>query len=325
VEPRPALHVAAEADRVSLLRPALLEAELRGPSQIDSFLQDDAQVDILWVIDNSGSMDNERARLSAAFTRFVDSLTREQLSFHIAVTTTDMTKLGMGFSGEFIGPPSVIDNDTLDPVAAFRSHVTMPASRVEDEQGLNAALTALTEPLLSGANAGFLRDGADLAIIIVSDEDDSSLGEPAYFARRLRGLKGIGNEDTVSVSAVVGERPSGCVSPDDVGILWAEATAGTRYLEVAALTKGIQASVCAPDYRATLEELGLRFSGLRRIFPLSASPRSATLRVDVDGVAIPNNAATGWSYDAATLSVQFLGSYVPPPGSVVQIRYDLQV
>ncbi|MDF1565158.1 MAG: VWA domain-containing protein [Deltaproteobacteria bacterium] len=325
IEPEPALHVGADQDRVQLLRPELLPPELRGPSQIDAFLQDDAQVDILWVIDNSGTMDNERDRLAAAFTRFIDSLTREQLSFHIGVTTTDMIQVGMGFRGELIGPPTVIDTDTPDPVASFRSHVTMPDSRVQDEQGFSAALAALTEPLISGANAGFLREGADLAVIIVSDEDDNSLGDVDHYARRFKALKGVGNEDTVSVSVVVGERPSGCVSPDDVGILWAEADNGERYHQVAALTGGIDASVCAADYRATLEELGLRFSGLRRIFPLSASPRVATLRVTVDGLAVPRDAAAGWTYDGPTLSIQFLGNYVPPPGSVVEIRYDLSV
>lgn len=325
VEAAPAPHASAGQGRVRLVQPDLGMPEVRGPSQIDGFVQDEAAADILWIVDNSGSMDNERDRLAAAFDRFIRGLTEKQLSFHIGVVTTDMTRAGPGFSGELLGPPTVITNDTADPVGAFTTHVQLPPSRVEDEQGLAAALAALTEPLVSGANAGFLRPEADLAIIVVTDEDDSSLGEPSHYARRLRALKGLGNELTVSFSAVIGDLPDGCVSPGDENILWGEAEAGTRYAEVAQETGGIVASVCAGDWSRTLTDLALQFSGLRRIFPLSAKPVDASLRVEVDGRPVARSRDDGWVYDAQTLSIQFLGTYVPPPGSTVRIRYDLEV
>ena len=131
--------------------------------------------------------------------------------------------------------------------------------------------------------------------------------------------------DTISVSVVAGDAPDGCISPDDVGILWAEASSGERYHEMALDTGGIIASVCAADYQTTLKDLGLQFSGLRRIFPLSANPRVNTLRVTVDGLAVPRDATVGWTYDALTLSIEFSGNYVPAPGSIVEIRYDLSV
>ncbi|RMG19810.1 MAG: VWA domain-containing protein [Deltaproteobacteria bacterium] len=325
VEVSPAIHRAADQGRVRLLRPDLLPPEIRGPTQIDGFVQDDAIVDILWVVDNSGSMDNERARIAAAFQRFIASLDSEQVDYHIGVTTTDMRQTGPGFRGELIGPPTVISRDTPDPVGTFTDHVTLPPSRVEDEQGFAAALAAVTEPMRSGPNAGFLRDEADLAIIVVSDEDDGSLGEPEHYVRRFRSLKGPGNEDTVTFSAVIGDVPDGCVSPGDENILWADAEPGVRYEKAAALTGGIVASVCSASFDRTLERLGLAFSGLRRIFPLSAIPIESSIRVEVDGVPIPRNPMTGWGYDAATRSITFLGRYVPPPGAEILIRYDLDV
>lgn len=321
----PAPEAAAPQGRVALEKPTIGPPQVRGPTQIDGFVQDDATVDILWVIDNSGSMANKRDRLAKSFDQFIRTLTTEQVSFHIGVTTTDMTKTGAGFSGQLIASPTVITNTTPNPVAAFTDHVTMPPSRVEDEQGLAAGLAAVTEPLASGANAGFLRPNANLAIIVVSDEDDHSLGDPAYFARRFRALKGVGNEDTVTYSAVAGDLPDGCVAPGDQNLLWGKAKAGKRYKKVTDLTHGIFASICAADFNDTLTTLGLAFAGLRRIFPLSATPVVSSLQVFVNNVAVGQSRTNGWIYDATSLSIQFLGNFVPPPGATIEIHYDLKV
>ncbi len=321
----PAQEVAAPQDRVTLLKPDLGPAAVRGPTQIDAFLQSDARVDILWIIDDSGSMVNKRARLAKAFDQFITTLVGEQVDYHIGVTTTDMDKVGPGFDGQLMANPAVITKDTPDPVAAFTSEVSMPANRVQNEEGLAAGLAAVTDPNASGPNKGFLRPGADLAMIVVSDEDDHSFGDPAYYERVFRELHGPGNEDTISFSAVIGDVPKGCTAPGDQNLLYGEAQPGTRYQAVAKATHGIVASVCSADFNTTLQKLGLSFSGLRRIFPLSADPAPGSLQVQVDGVAVPQNAKTGWTFDAGTRSVQFLGSYVPPPGSTVRIRYELKV
>jgi hypothetical protein len=321
----PAPEVAAPQDRVTLLKPDLGPAAVRGPTQIDAFLQSDARVDILWIIDDSGSMVNKRARLAKAFDQFITTLVGQQVDYHIGVTTTDMDKVGPGFAGSLMANPAVITKDTPDPVAAFTNEVTMPANRVQDEQGLAAGLAAVTEPNISGPNKGFLRPGADLAMIVVSDEDDHSFGQVAYYERVFRELHGPGNEDTISFSAVIGDVPNGCVAPGDQNLLYGEALPGTRYQEVAKATGGIVASVCSADFANTLQKLGLSFAGLRRIFPLSADPAPGSLKVDVDGVPVGQSVTNGWIYDSATRSVQFLGSYVPPPGSTVRIRYDLKV
>ncbi len=49
-----------------------------------------AQVDILWVIDNSGSMCQEQEILAQNFDLFIDEIDKGNLDFHIGVTTTDM-------------------------------------------------------------------------------------------------------------------------------------------------------------------------------------------------------------------------------------------
>ncbi len=316
-------HVAADLDRVDLVRPELFPPEVRGPTQIDAYLQGDARVDILWVIDNTGTMENNRRRLAEAFDEFISTLLDEQIDYQIGVTTTDMTREGPGYQGELFDEPRIISPDHPDPASAFRSHVDIPATRLREEAGLAASLAALTEPHLTGANAGFIREEADLAVVIVSDEDDLSLGEPEYFVRRFRALKGAGNERRISVSVIIGDVPDGCVPPGDEHLWKAEAAPGFRYEIVAGGTGGLVESICTVDFTDSLVRLGLRFAGLRKVFPLSAQPQEDTIRVEVDDNVIERDPLSGWSWDVDSLSIQFLGGYVPPPGSHVRIFYQL--
>lgn len=48
------------------------------------------QLDLLWVIDNSGSMCQEQAQLRENFGLFIEGLAAEQADFQLAITTTDM-------------------------------------------------------------------------------------------------------------------------------------------------------------------------------------------------------------------------------------------
>jgi hypothetical protein len=48
----------------------------------------EAQLDMLWVLDNSGSMCEEQEELRDEFTTFLQSLTQKPIDFHMAVTTT---------------------------------------------------------------------------------------------------------------------------------------------------------------------------------------------------------------------------------------------
>ena len=48
------------------------------------------KLDMLWVVDNSGSMCQEQKTLRDNFNLFIEKLNETNLDFHIGVTTTDM-------------------------------------------------------------------------------------------------------------------------------------------------------------------------------------------------------------------------------------------
>jgi len=291
-------------------------------TQIDLLRQADGVVDILWVVDDSGSMANERRRLVNNFNRFVQELINYRVDFQMGVTS-----IVSNDGGRLRGMPGIITNRTTDPRAVFETNTTFPASRSRWEQGLRMAQFALTAPNTNpgGPNAGFIRPNAALAVIVVTNEDDSSFGTTEYYGRTLRGLKGAGNENLVSFSVIGGPVPNGCIPPGEATLYGSRAEPSFRYTEVATRTGGIIGSICDASFEQTLLRIAQALNTLKRVFPITLKPIVSSIRVTVvDGATstmIPRDDVRGWQYRADTNSIVFLGTYVPPPGSTIRIEY----
>lgn len=188
--------------------------------------------DILFVIDDSGSMDGEQLLLKAALSNFITALAASPVAndFQIGVTTTSVED----FAGEQLYPvaspapdgtpypdgalvavdPAIVDPALVPPnvatwgaflwtgaagapdpgfygtrihrwdspslVTDFQRNVLVGTSGAGREQPFEAMRLALTAQAAPGAeNDGFLRPGARLAIILISDEDDCSGAQDA--------------------------------------------------------------------------------------------------------------------------------------------------
>jgi hypothetical protein len=284
--------------------------------QVDVQRQSDAIVDILWVVDDSGSMTNQRQTLSNNFSRFLDELLALQVRFQMGVISTNYND-----RGTLRGTTKIITNATPNPRQVFLQNTTFPPSRARLEQGLRMLELALTEPNRSGANAGLLRPNAALAVIVVTDEDDSSYGDPAYYARFLRSLKGPGNENLSSLSIIGGTTPDGCFPPGEEIYFGGLAEPSFRYSSVATKTGGIIGSICEGSFEETLLKIATALNTLRRVFPLSLKPDPTTITVLVNGSPVPRDVVNGWQYRSETQSITFLGNYVPPPGAILRFEY----
>jgi len=284
-----------------------------GTLQVDSYEQKAAaRIDVLWVIDNSGTMYQEQDNLAQNFESFISIIEDSDVDYQIGVISTDMDK--EDHSGKLQGTPKIIQRGP-DARDQFAENVKVGTDGAGNERGLEAAFKALSEPLISGANSGFLREGAALAIIFVSDEDDKSYGMINFYQRIFEQMKGVGNENRVVAGAIVGDQPDGCEN-EETGA----AEPGTRYLMLVQNVGGSIGSICQEDFSTTLNQLGLTVAGLDRKFALSdESPEESTISVKVDGVEIMEDYQEGWQFQNG--SIFFNGSYVPPPGSVVEVEY----
>lgn len=292
--------------------------------QTDVAVQSPGVVDILWVIDDSGSMADERQRLANSFDRFLAELNTAQVTYQIGVTSTNLVDHGV-----LRGTTPIITNSTPDGGSVFADNTTFGASRARWEQGLRMMQEALAGPATSlpdggtWPNAQLVRPNAALAVIVVSDEDDNSFGDPAMYARWLRGFKGKGNENLVSFSTIAGTTPDGCFGPGEDQFFGGQSEPAFRYSAVSQRTGGVIGSVCDSSFENTLIQIAQALNTLRRIFPLSLSPDPSTIHVFINGSEVAASVVNGWLYNADTNSISFLGGYVPPPGAQIRIVYAI--
>jgi hypothetical protein len=167
------------------------------------------ELDLLFVLDDSGSMREEQLALTGTFTAFVDMLTSFDLgpvtSLHFGIVSGDMGTGGYPVTscegdgddgvlqhtptGDVTGCdatyPTFLTLDAAAPDEAFSKDFSCIGSLGEGcgfQQVLAAAEKALTvHTAPGGANEGFLRTDSLIAVIVVTDGDDCSVSDPAIF------------------------------------------------------------------------------------------------------------------------------------------------
>ncbi|WP_373045836.1 choice-of-anchor D domain-containing protein [Vulgatibacter sp.] len=299
-------------------------------TRTDSFQQAErSSVDVLFVIDNSGSMMEEQQAVGEAFDDFINYAVAQGIDYHIGVTTTGITPSGGGWAacpggvdggeGGRLFPATnerarYLTPTTPNAVAVFQANVQVGVCHWWEE-GLEAAYRAVSTPLVDNADApntslsndgnlGFYRPDARLSVIIVTDEDDHSDKEPSFYVNFFRNLKGAANADRVTVHGVLG---NGCSTASGNG---------DRYSQVIAATGGTTESICTTDWGRSLVNLAQETFGFSLRFPLTGTPTGA-VTVRVDGRIVNS----GWTYDGATNSVVFTETTAPAPGSSIDISY----
>ncbi|MFO0599429.1 MAG: VWA domain-containing protein [Myxococcaceae bacterium] len=167
------------------------------------------KLDILFVIDNSNSMKEEQEGVARELTAFIDELKKGggiPSEFNVGVVTTSVYLSGrVGTQTFFVNypkqsgklraipealPDGGFDYDQLtnerllsgtdpDLVTKFGKLVRQGTGGSGQETPFEAVRQALltdliTTPLAQGGNGGFLRDGARLLVVVLTDEDDCS-------------------------------------------------------------------------------------------------------------------------------------------------------
>lgn len=119
-------------------------------------------LDILFVIDNSGSMEQTQAKVSNFAPTFEKVLTEKNYDVRMAVTTTDAF-----YGNQFLNEGCSLCNVQQ---TKFRNDFIVGTSGSGDERAFSSLEAALSSPL----NVGFHRPGAFLSVVIISDGDDFS-------------------------------------------------------------------------------------------------------------------------------------------------------
>ena len=264
----------------------------------DSFISKGpgGKVDILFVDDNSVSMDPEQAALGNKFSSFTASLSTAD--WQVGIITTDCSNGSpFNFCGQlfdFAGLPS--NQYILTPLIpnfldAFKNTIQRPETidcrnaglcPSGTEEGLKSTISAFNQR--NTANAGFFRNDADLAVVYLSDEDERSNAPPAATTpseviNAFNSIWGTTNKKFSAYGIIIQPGDSACLSAQQQQT-GGQANYGTYVDQLASLTNGLTVSVCAADYSLTLKEIADNVTRLSSALDLTNAPIAGTVTVN---------------------------------------------
>jgi hypothetical protein len=284
------------------------------------------KIDILFVDDNSASMETEQNALGSKFSSFSEEL--QGIDWQIGITTTDCSAGTYGICGSLL-QLSGLTQRILTPVTpnflqVFKNTIERPETPncsflgtcpAGFEEPLRASMTAMDKRMTD--NNTFFRTDSDLAIVILSDEDEGS-NSPASLASRPQDLVNKFNSIWPSGKAfkvygiVIKPGDSACLA-QQLGQAGGFGFYGNYISQAVGLTSGITESVCAPDYSVTLKTIGESVRTLTNSVTLSRTPVAGSVTVSFT----PNQAIT-WK----VIGDKVVFDTPPTPGTQINVSYQ---
>lgn len=286
------------------------------PEQVEQFNAQASynnKVDIIFMIDNSSSMLVYQKRLSQEAASLIQSLNNKGLDYRIAVTSSDLRSNGTG--GRLIGLTPYIDRGTPQLIDELKSRIIIGQSGSDIESGLGSLKKALT----STAANDFLREDALLAVIVLSNEDDYSLGELSDYHLFFQNLRpSVSGFDQgwifnfIGVLSINGD----CRTTADFK------EAGLRYMQMVEWSNGYQASICDSTLTLAVSNLEKRLVQVLSTFKLQQVPLLSSLRVYINDKLIVEDPLNGWSYQPTGNAIVFNGQALPSAFDRIRIDFS---
>ncbi|MCK5884082.1 MAG: VWA domain-containing protein [Bacteriovoracaceae bacterium] len=255
------------------------------------------KVDILWMVDNSGSMGDEQAELAYNFDLFINDFLKEEVSFKMGITTTDLRSNYSGVSRcsfDKLTDQAAKSNESQF-IADFKECIKVGTNGYYKEAGLQTSTD-----FLKRYGASFLRDDAYLIVVMISDEREQSSSSVSSYIEQLKSRKN--NPGLVKVYSIV------------------NVNTAPRYIEAADSTGGRKADIKG-DFADILKKMGEKIVDLSSSFALKSLPYDDEIIVTVDGKTI----TSGWVIDTESGTLKFEDGSIPPEGAAITIRYNAMV
>ncbi len=284
----------------------------------DSFRQ---RLDILFVIDDSGSMGTHQDNLAANAGVFADAIVRAKfLDYHVGVINSSMYSFYSNAGGKLVGSPRYVDRTTQDGIAKLAANMIVGTGGDATEAFFDPMVLALSEPLTSGWNLGFSRPDSYLAVIFVTDTDDQSTQNDVQDTYNfLLSLKGNMNKVFIGAAYIPDSEANVCS-----GESW-EITNTDELPEFFRLTNATTFSLCDPDFGQKLADIGRVIAKRATTMYLKKVPKQGTIKVMIGAVEVPQHHDHGWAYNPVMNAIEFgpnIDWDVFPDNSFPQVDFE---
>ncbi len=232
------------------------------------------KVDILFVIDNSGSMAYEQKSMADRVRNFMKII--DGLDWQIAVTTTDARDTQSGGDGKLLPLTGLSNQYILKnnlPIDQAQNILGKTLQRSEtgsgSEQGIRATYRAVERSQSSSnpQHVSFMREGAHFATIVISDEDESdntTKNDPAKLLQLIQGA--YNSQKNFSFHSII-TIPGDKACRESYGAAY-----GDRYQQLSKTTGGVVGSVCASDYAGQVEAIADSVRNMVKTLTLPCEP-----------------------------------------------------
>ncbi len=204
-----------------------------GECVADTFLAESAlqPVDIVWIIDNSGSMSDEAGLVQEQMNEFAATISGAGLDVHVVVITAP----------GFVNVPPPLGTDP--------SQFLRIEEDVQSHDGLEKLISTYDR------YSSFLRNTAAMHFVAVTDDESEDLAAMPFMTqmtdRLLRTYRFHSIVSPPGSMRMVGPfAMEGCVGPRDDA-----AANGDEYWAVSSMTGGRQLSICSEDWTSLFSEL----------------------------------------------------------------------
>tara|TARA_B100000700_G_scaffold247016_1_gene276238 strand:- start:9174 stop:10199 length:1026 start_codon:yes stop_codon:yes gene_type:complete len=271
-----------------------------GDVWIDSFEQPFTMdgIDIVWLIDKSGSMTQHANSVVAGIEQMMLSL--PPAGWRLGITTSSWTD--SNGTQQF---PLVPGDTVQDAWDAYNN-----TGNGHYEAGFDALYAYLIE---NQYNQSWLRQDAGLLVVFVSDEDEQSTRD---FTSTAAGLQDFINwyghqRNSVFLASIINihETQNDCTW--GVPALYV----GDRYMDATNAFGGVVVDICSPDWAPGVQAATAQ-TAPHEEWELTYTPLVDTLIIFEDFV---EKDSAEWQYNALTNSVEFV--VIPPEGALVEIGY----
>ncbi len=273
------------------------------------------KVDILWVIDNSGSMSENQEQVRVNSNEFISKfITKTGLQWKMGLISTDVS------NPPFVGfrPGDALDYQSSNPVQLFQGAVKRLGIYGD-------AVERFYEPVLRAfdSHPHFLRQDAVLALIVVTDEEEQSTISLENFLQKIKGYKN--DLKDVYTYGLFAASDDGC----DTQTMFTYQS--SRYKQFIDKTKGKKYSLCDPNIGAKLAEMGddLVQQLVRPRLYLSARPVVNTITVTYKGELLKwgqKDDGGLWLYDYGNNAILFHDlDFAPGPEEKVTVNFETEL
>ena len=263
------------------------------PIWVDSVVQPAMSngIDIIWVIDPSGSMTDDRPRILAGINAMMDALPLN-VAWRLSIIPADHHRASTTSEFPLLPGDGPTEAQQMYSAAVYGFF----------EKGFESVYNYITQNPFS---ASWMRDDAALLVVFVSDEDDQSDMYPTAldFSLWYEGLR-----DGVYLATINHLDPATSLcNLRTVDI-------GHRYMEAANYFNGQIIDICSSDWSAGVQDAAAQVQPYTSM-QLSQEPvYDDQIFVFVDGAVW-----THWLYDVTSNEVKF--TVVPPEASLIEVAY----